>query len=91
MNFDKLIDDTLKEKDGKWSRKSLTMFVCMAMSVITGTYIVFSNVIIDRPVAEAAEVVFLGFLAGAWGNAYLTVRDKNNIMKIENNQEEPLR
>jgi len=76
--IDKLIDDTLKERNGKWSRKSLTMFVCTVMSVITGIYIVFSNLVIDRPIADAAEVVFLGFLGGALGTGYLTVKDKQN-------------
>jgi len=78
MNVQKIIDDTLKEKNGKWSRKSLTMFVCTIMSVITGSFIVFSNLFTDTPISGGAEIVFLGFLGGALGTAYLTVKDKQN-------------
>lgn len=75
--INKIIDDTLKDRKGEFSRKSLTMLVCTVMAVITGTYIVFSNLFIDRPVADASEVVFLGYLGGALGNAYLTVKEKS--------------
>lgn len=70
--LNKLIDDTLKERNGKWSRKSLTMFVCTIMSVLTGSFIVLS-----KEINSSAEIVFLGFLGGALGTAYLTVKDKN--------------
>lgn len=86
MNLNKIIDDTLKEKNGKWSRKSLSMFVCMVMSVVVGNYIVFSHLFIDRPIASGADTVFLGFLGGALGTAYLTVKDKTENKEYHNKE-----
>lgn len=74
--LNKLIDDTLKEKNGKWSRKSLTLFVYTVMSVLTGGYIVFSHLFTDVPVSEIANEVFWGFMAGAGVLVHYTVKDK---------------
>ena len=74
--FKKLIDDTLKERNGKFSRKSLTLFVYTVMSVITGNYIVFSHLFTDAPISSVSEIVFLGFLAGAGVITHYTVKDK---------------
>lgn len=69
----KLINDTLKNTDGKWSRKSLQMFVSFSVSIILGAAIVF----IPAPNEYAIEV-FYGFLFLAGGTTVVTLFDKIN-------------
>jgi len=72
----KLINDTLKSPNGKWSRKSLTMFVSFVIAIILGTYIVIANYITERPINQYAIEVFYGFLLLSGGTSVLTVYDK---------------
>lgn len=65
----KLRDDTLKGPTGDYSRKSLTTFTWVVMSVLTGIYIVYT-------IPEQAINVFYGYLALAGGALGLTVVDK---------------
>ena len=77
----KLINDTLKSPNDKWSRKSLTMFVSFVASLILGAYIVVSNYITKTPVAENAVDVFQGFMLLVGALSGVTVWDKQNLYK----------
>lgn len=57
----KLIDDTLKSY-GKWSRKSLTIFVTFIFVILLGTFIVISDKLLDRQVNIYAITVFQSLL-----------------------------
>jgi len=60
--MNKILNDTLKSPNGKWSRKSLTMFASFAVSVILGAYIVCCNLFTATPISEKAIDVFQGFM-----------------------------
>jgi hypothetical protein len=83
----KLISDTLKSPNGKWSRKSLTMFVSFKVSIILGTYIVISNYITNTPVNNYAIDVFQGFLLLTGALSGITVWDKQNMFGKKSNEE----
>jgi hypothetical protein len=83
MWWKKLVDDTLKSPNGKWSRKSLTTFISFGFALILGTYIVVSDYIIDREINKYAIEVFYGFLILGGGTLGLTVYDK---IKNKNNE-----
>lgn len=72
----KILNDTLKGPQGKYSRKSLTMVTSFIISIILGSYIVFSNYITQTPVNEYAIEVFYGFLLLAGGTSVITIWDK---------------
>jgi len=79
--IDKLINDTLKEKDGKWSRKSLTMFVSMIVSIAT------TAVIIVKYESTAIPALY-GWLAMATGQSILALNDKKHERNIKNSNNE---
>lgn len=83
----KLISDTLKSPNGKWSRKSLTMFVSFIVSIILGTYIVISNYITNTPINNYAIDVFQGFLLLTGALSGITVWDKQNMFGKKSNDE----
>lgn len=58
----KLIDDTLKNKDGIWSRKSLTILVTFIFVLILGTFITISDKILQKEVNHYAIDVFNSLL-----------------------------
>ena len=72
----KIIDDTLKEANGKWSKKSLTMFTSFAIAIIMGFYIVIKY-------HQYSVEVFYGFLAVALGSSILDLKDKLNKRNSE--------
>jgi hypothetical protein len=76
MSIQKIINDTLKGPDGKYSRKSLTTFISMAISILTGIYIVVSDYFLGREINQYAIMVFYGFLGLGGGTLGLTVIDK---------------
>lgn len=85
----KLINDTLKSPNGKWSRKSLTMFVSFLVCIFLGAYIVVSNYITETPVAVNAIDVFQGFLLLVGALSGITVWDKQSLSNKNNiNSEE---
>lgn len=57
----KIVDDTLKS-NGKWSRKSLTIFVTFLSVIILGTFIVISDKILEKEVNRYAIDVFNSLL-----------------------------
>lgn len=67
----KIINDTLKNPQGKWSRKSLTAFVSFINAILLGWFIVISE-----NVNIYAISVFYGFLGLGGGTLALTVIDK---------------
>jgi len=70
----KIINDTLKSPNGKWSRKSLTMFASFLVTILLGTKIVFS-----KEVNTSAIDVFQGFLLLVGALSGITVWDKQNL------------
>jgi hypothetical protein len=76
MSITKIIDDTLKSPEGKWSRKSLTMLTSFVVSIILGSYITFCNYFTKTAVAENAIDVFYGFLLLSGGTSFMTVYEK---------------
>jgi len=83
----KIINDTLKNPNGKWSRKSLTAFTSFSIAIILGAYIVISDYIIEREINRYAIEVFYGFLILGGGTLGLTVYDKIKSKKDEDVQE----
>jgi hypothetical protein len=81
----KIINDTLKSPNGKWSRKSLTMFTSFMVCIVLGGYIVIANYITVTPINEYAIDVFQGFLLLVGALSGITVWDKQNMFnnKIE--------
>ena len=85
----KLINDTLKGPNGKWSRKSLTAFISMIIAVIVGVYIVVSDYFLDHEINQFAIMVFYGFLGLGGGTLGLTVIDKIKNGNNETNSNTP--
>lgn len=83
-----ILKDTLKSPNGKWSRKSLTMFVSFITSIILGTYIVISNYITETPINQYAIDVFQGFLLLTGALSGITVWDKQNMFGKNKKEEE---
>lgn len=83
----KIIDDTLKGPNGKYSRKSLTMFTSFVVAIFFGFVIVFSHYITNNPVNDAAVDVFFGFILLSGGTGVLTVWDKIKGRNNETNNE----
>lgn len=74
----KIINDTLKGPNGKFSRKSLTAFASFLMALLVGAFIVLSDWFIceDSQINQYAIMVFWGFLGLGGGTLGLTVIDK---------------
>jgi len=70
----KIINDTLKSPNGKWSRKSLTMLVSFVVTIFLGGKIVFT-----KEVNSSAIDVFQGFLLLVGALSGITVWDKQNL------------
>lgn len=83
LKLEKLISDTLKSPNGKWSRKSLTMFVSFLISINLGTYIVISDYVIEKEINKYAIEVFNGFLLLTGALSGITVWDKFSNNKKE--------
>lgn len=81
----KLVDNILKSPNGKWSRKSITLFTSFAISIILGTYITLSDFIIEEEINKYAIEVFNGFMLLVAALTGATVVDKF-ATKSPNNQ-----
>ena len=71
----KILHDTLKSPNGKWSRKSLTLFISFILSIVLGSYIVIAphfKVIINQYAIE----VFNSFMLLVATLSGITVADK---------------
>ena len=69
--INKIVDDTLKEPCGKWSRKNLTMFVSLNVAIVVSFITVF------KYEANATAVLY-AWLAMATGQSVLMLKDKMN-------------
>lgn len=72
----KIFKDTLQSPSGKWSRKSLTMFVSFQISILLGVYIVASDYILDKEINRYAVDVFHSFMLLVGALSGITVADK---------------
>lgn len=79
-----LLNSTLKSPNGKWSRKSLTLFTSFAISIILGTYITLSDFILEEEINKYAIEVFNGFMLLVAALTGATVVDKFTPKKEEN-------
>ena len=79
----KLIDDTLKTPQGKWSRKSLTMLSSFIIAIILGIYIVTSDFFISKEINKYAIDVFNAFMLLVAALTGATVADKFTPKKEE--------
>jgi len=73
----KIIDDTLKTPKGKWSRTSLTMFVCLFSAL---SYLFYETIKNNTFHIQA----FLFLLSVAVGLKGIDVFDKHKMKKIDN-------
>ena len=72
----KIINDTLKNKQGQWSRKSLTAFASFTIAIIYET--IFP--LLKLPTKEYVFITLLTLTGSVLG---LTVWDKNNNKSSE--------
>ena len=70
--MNKLIQDTLKNADGKWSRKSLTCLICLIFAMFYASY----GMIADKQVQEFVVISFLSVSTGLLG---LSSWEKKNL------------
>ena len=80
-----IINDTLKCR-GKWSMKRLTAFVVVNFVLILGTFIVTSDIILDKEVNRYAVDIFnslLMFLATLMGISEFGKKLENKELKTE--------
>lgn len=80
--INKIVDDTFKNQEGKFSAKRLTMGVSFATSLIMGFIILFKY-------PEHALAVFFGFLGTATGMSIIGLYGKIKNKKIDNEIDEP--
>lgn len=84
----KIINDTLKSPNGKWSRKSLTMLSSWIMAILSGIFINVSDYFLPKEINPYAIQVFFGFLMLAGGTTAMTVYEKiNNTIKNNKTEE----
>lgn len=83
--LDKLVNDTLKEPDGRYSRKSLTTFASFTLAALVGIFIVVSNYFFKEEINRYAIDVFYGFLLLSGGATAATVYEKLKNKSIEEN------
>ena len=74
--INKILSDTLTNEKGKYSRKSLTMFVSFGVCVAMGFIDMFTNFKIN-------DIVFFSFMGMSGGQTLASLYDK----KISNNKE----
>lgn len=67
-----IIDDTFRNEDGKWSRKSITCFISFGYSIIYS----MTGLIMSK---DVEEFVVLGFLSLSAGLLGLSSWEKKNL------------
>ena len=83
--INKIIDDTLKSR-GKWSMKRLTAFVVVLFILILGSFIVLSDLVLEKEVNKYGIEVFnslLIFEATLMGIAEFGKKITNKELKTE--------
>ena len=85
--MEKIIDDTLKSPNGKWSRKSLTSFFAFWFALVLGLYIVISDYILDKEINRYAIDVFQTLILLVGATLGLTVWDKQTMYKNDKKQD----
>ena len=83
----KIFIDTLQSPNGKWSRKSLTLFVSFVISIILGVYIVIAPQL-NVSINEYAKGVFDSFMLLVAALSGITVVDKFTPVKSNTKEEE---
>lgn len=58
----KIIDDTLKDSKGKWSRQSLTFLTSFVVSIILGAILTGASFYLNITINPIAENVFNSFM-----------------------------
>jgi len=58
----KILNDTLKNKDGTWSKQSLTFLVSFLMSIILGVSLTALSFFLNITINPVAENVFNSFI-----------------------------
>lgn len=88
--FKKLIDDTLKSPNGKWSRKNLTTFVSFVIAILLSFIVIGGNIIFNMSIDNNAVIIIFGFLTMAGYQGSLALKDKidNRKTKHSSNEEE---
>ena len=77
----RIIDDTLKSPNGKWSRKSLTSFFAFWIGLVLGGFIVVSDYFLEVEVNRYAIDVFQTLMLLTGATLGLTVWDKQTMYK----------
>lgn len=80
----KIVDDTLKSPNGKWSRKSLTAFVSFSMAIFLGSFIAVYAPLKGIILSQYATTVFDSFMIMGGYLLGVSVADK---FIIKNNKE----
>lgn len=60
--MNKILNDTLKNKDGTWSKQSLTFLVSFLMSIILGVSLTALSFFLNITINPVAENVFNSFI-----------------------------
>jgi hypothetical protein len=84
----RIFEDTLKSPNGKWSRKSLTLFVSFIISIVLGFYIVTSDFILKREINKYSIEVFNSFMLLTGALSGITVADKFTPNKNNTKEDE---
>ncbi len=82
----KVLNDTLKDRNGKYSRRSLTMFVSFSIGCLCGIYIVVSDLFLPREINSYAWLVVGSLLAAGTGQAILIEKEKQRQNTSTNNE-----
>ena len=72
----KLIDDTLKKRNGKWDKQALTMFLFSILTAISGLYVVVSDYFLTKEINPYAIGVVGLFGSLATGQAVISTWNK---------------
>ena len=82
----KLINDTLKYRNGKWDKQALTMFASFMLTIILGIVMVTLSYILKMPENQTAENVFNTFAILTGTLSGTNIANKlANMQKSKNN------
>lgn len=83
----KIIDDTLKKPNLKWDYRKLTTFVSFILGDVSGLYIVFSDLILSKPINPYAIGVVGLFFSIATGQSIISTWNKKVDKSLNIDQE----